>query len=294
MAGSEDRTPSEARSEAKIAGDLRREMLNDEMGRDPSQGPRPLPEIKNLTQPLPVENTLHGLHGAAEALIERAKEMAAYPLTETVIDVDGNVVAVKPVNWTSSDIAKNYRAAADLYEKIAAIQDEIPPDPYVLPHWKASGPINVHSIQSAERPFAALQLRLKGMSYQEIADALGYADKSGAFRAVSKMLADTVQPAADDLRKLEGDRLDMMLETAWSVVLGAHGRVNLPALDRCIAIEKLRIKLLGLELPRRVDVHAVIERVAAQQGYDDDEKQQATEFVKSYLREKRQAQLAEI
>lgn len=244
-------------------------------------------KLKSVMDPLPPENTLHALQQAAVALIRRAEEMAAYPLSEVITDIDGNEVAIKPAKWSSSDIAKNYKAAADLYEKIAQLAEHLPTDPHATKRWKMDYTINRHSLQAKERPFAAVQLRLMGWSYREIAEKLGYGDQSGAYQAINGLIMQTIQPATDALRALEVERLDMMLEQAYDTAIGANGKVSLEGLDRVIAIEKLRIRLLGLEAPRQVDVHAVIDRVAEAHGYDEEEKREATQFVQDYLRRKR-------
>lgn len=250
-----------------------------------NKAPAAIKSIENGA--LPPENMLHGLQQAAGALIRQAEEMAAFPLTETVADVDGNIVAVKPAKWTAADISKNYKAAAELYAKIGELAAQLPTDPYATGRWRQVGHVNGRDIKAKERPFAALQLRLMGWSFQEIADYLGYSNKSGAYHAINGMLMDTIMPPTDELRRMEVERLDMMLQQAYETAMGPNGKVSLQGLDRVLNIEKLRIRLLGLEAPRRVDVHAVIDRVAEQHGYDADEKQQATQFVEQYLRRKR-------
>ncbi len=94
----------------------------------------------------------------------------------------------------------------------------------------------------------ALELRKAGVSYQQIADALGYKDASGAWRAVKAGLKKTLQEPADDLRKLELERLDSAAAAIYpSVKQGQYG-----AIDRWIKIMERRAKLLGLDAPTKI------------------------------------------
>jgi hypothetical protein len=103
-------------------------------------------------------------------------------------------------------------------------------------------------IAAAERARQALELRKAGAQYADIATTLGYADASGAYRAVSRALAKlTAEPAAE-LRELELLRLDRMLQAIWDqVIRGNHG-----AVDRALRIGERRAKLLGLDAPQKI------------------------------------------
>ena len=76
--------------------------------------------------------------------------------------------------------------------------------------WR-KGPIKRdEEVQHAEKIREALQLRAAGMNYQDIADRLGYKNKSTAYRIIQKALEDLVKEPAEELRTLELDRLDRM------------------------------------------------------------------------------------
>lgn len=62
-----------------------------------------------------------------------------------------------------------------------------------------------------DRASQACRLRMNGLSYKQIAEALGYASPSGAHEAVTRTLAATLQEAGDGLRTMEVSRLDMLL-----------------------------------------------------------------------------------
>jgi hypothetical protein len=133
----------------------------------------------------------------------------------------------------------------------------------------------VRSVDSAERDREAARMRTQGHPYREIADTLGYADEAGAHRAVAKILKETVQEAADELRKVEVERLDALLQVAWDVMMREHVAVSggkvvtvaddegnevplrddgptLAALDRVIKIADRRAALLGLDAPQKI------------------------------------------
>jgi hypothetical protein len=67
-----------------------------------------------------------------------------------------------------------------------------------------------------ERHRQALELRLAGNTFQEIADALGYKSKHGAFDAVGGALKEIIREPAEDLRKLELQRLDALHGALWA------------------------------------------------------------------------------
>lgn len=107
-----------------------------------------------------------------------------------------------------------------------------------------------NKVQAHENQMKALALRKAGVSYQSIADAIGYKDPSGAWRAVKSALKLTLQEPAEELRTLELARLDDMLKAIASHVQAG----NLTAIDRALKIQDRRAKLLGLDMPAKLDV----------------------------------------
>lgn len=132
----------------------------------------------------------------------------------------------------------------------------------------------VTTIDHNQRAAQAARLRAKGWSYQRIADELGYADKSGAWVAVQRVLKETIAEPAEELRQMERDRLDHLAEAAWAVLERQHVTVSngrivsldgaplpddgpvLQAIDRLLRISESRRKLEGLDAPSRVSVDA--------------------------------------
>jgi len=107
-----------------------------------------------------------------------------------------------------------------------------------------------NDVDATENQSKALTLRKAGVSYQGIADALGYATPMGAWKAVKAGLKKTLQEPAAELRTLELARLDDMLKAIAPHVQAG----NLTAIDRALKIQDRRAKLLGLDMPAKVDV----------------------------------------
>lgn len=106
------------------------------------------------------------------------------------------------------------------------------------------------AVKAIDNQLKALELRKAGVSYQRIADTLGYKSASGAHKAVQTALKKTLQEPADDLRKLELERLDSAAAAIYpSVKQGQYG-----AIDRWIKIMERRAKLLGLDAPTKADI----------------------------------------
>lgn len=93
----------------------------------------------------------------------------------------------------------------------------------------------------------ALDLRLKGFSYRAIGEAMGI-DQATAYRLVSDALAETreiTQARADELREIEVQRLDHLLES-----LAPHIEAGDPnAVNSALRVSKRRSELLGLDTP---------------------------------------------
>ncbi len=95
----------------------------------------------------------------------------------------------------------------------------------------------------------AISMALAGASYDDIAQALGYANRSGAWKAVNSALRARTAEGVDDYRALEMSRLDALQSSLWADAMSG----NVAAVQACLKIVGTRIKLLGLELPPRLE-----------------------------------------
>ena len=105
----------------------------------------------------------------------------------------------------------------------------------------------------AERRARAMELRLAGRTYEQIANELGYQSKGGAYNAVKRALKDTLQEPAEALRTAELERLDRILAKLWAVVedmdTAAPTTTQLRTIDRILRIMERRAQYLGLDDP---------------------------------------------
>jgi hypothetical protein len=130
----------------------------------------------------------------------------------------------------------------------------------------------LRSIETAERDAKACRLRSDGWTYPAIAAELGYCGPGEAYNATQRAMMAIIREPAEELLRLELDRLDMMWRAAVEVlrrkhVTVSHGKVVivdgqplpddapvLNAIDRLLSIQARRAKLLGLDAPKKIEV----------------------------------------
>jgi len=117
---------------------------------------------------------------------------------------------------------------------------------------------------AAKKQAEAMQMRSLGMSLDEIAKRLGYASPSGAVQAIQAGLRRMLKGPADELRKIEDERLDVAQRKVAEIMLreqvvdedGNRSPTDtevLRAVDRWIEISRRRSKLWGLDMPVKVE-----------------------------------------
>lgn len=95
----------------------------------------------------------------------------------------------------------------------------------------------------------ALELRMKGKTFDAIAEEAGYNSKQAAFDAVKRSLEAITREPAQELLKLDLERLDVM----WGIHYLNAQAGDVQALAACMKIMERRAKLLGLDAPVKVD-----------------------------------------
>lgn len=96
-------------------------------------------------------------------------------------------------------------------------------------------------LTAKEKQKKALELRLAGVTYQQIAEAVGYSNPSVAHRAVKSALDAIPKEAAESLRDMELARLDEM-----QMRLVARFRTgDLEVTNKIIRVMEHRAKLTG-------------------------------------------------
>jgi len=129
-----------------------------------------------------------------------------------------------------------------------------------------AGKTGPKSVATRKRAAAALELRIAGKRYQDIADELGYWGRGDAYKAITGLLNRVESDAADEIRKLEGVRLDKMLQGVW---WGAtHG--DAVAIRSVISIMERRARLFGLDLGLQQEVNAMVQAISVTINYGED------------------------
>jgi len=107
--------------------------------------------------------------------------------------------------------------------------------------------MNVEVIQKQQK---ALRLRNLGASYDQIAEQMGYFDRSGARKAVKTCLDRAEFEPVMEQRFIQSERLDMMVTRCLQAVLNG----DLDQVRNVIAIEKRRAELWGLDATKTIEV----------------------------------------
>ena len=102
----------------------------------------------------------------------------------------------------------------------------------------------------AARHLEALRLRQRGLTYDAIAERIGYANSSVAYKAVMLELKRQMKEPAEQVRELEIERLDRMLLALQPKIDAADTR----AIDTALRLMERRARLLGLDAPQSIDV----------------------------------------
>ena len=119
-----------------------------------------------------------------------------------------------------------------------------------------------------DREVKVLELRRAGLTWQNIAKEVGYADPTGAYAAYKRAVKRVLQEPADEVRQQELDRLDRLQVAVWPRAMKGDDR----AINTILRLMERRAKLLGLDAAQKVqaevttfdghrDIDAEIERI---------------------------------
>lgn len=104
-------------------------------------------------------------------------------------------------------------------------------------------------LRTAKMRAKALELRLAGASWQQVADGAGYASKGAAHNAVKFELDQIPRDNAKHLLEQELERLDRLQMAHWSAARGG----DTFATTSILKIMDMRAKLLGLHEAKEQD-----------------------------------------
>lgn len=106
---------------------------------------------------------------------------------------------------------------------------------------------------------AALEMRLMGYQWDEIAEVVGYPDAQRAQvafeNALEKQLADDPD-SRKALRQITSRRYERLLRGVWKKALDPENAEQMIAQRRALDILAAQAKLLGLDAPAEVVIHA--------------------------------------
>ena len=106
------------------------------------------------------------------------------------------------------------------------------------------------TIDAKVRAARALELRMEGMKFDDIAEELGYAGRQGAYDAVSRELKALTREPAEEVLRLDLERLDKM----WGIHYLNAQAGDAVALSSCMRIMERRARLLGLDSPAKTEI----------------------------------------
>lgn len=102
-------------------------------------------------------------------------------------------------------------------------------------------------MQLRQKRAQALQLRAEGRSFNQIAAQLGYANASGAYKAVRTGLAEVDQEPAKELLRLQLARLDDLLAEVWPKAVDGGDVAHLRSVSAALAVMRRMDILVGLD-----------------------------------------------
>ena len=128
------------------------------------------------------------------------------------------------------------------------------------------------SAETLAKEQEVLKLRRGGLTWDLIAQRVGYSNASGAYQAYQKSLSRVVAEDVNAIRELETERLDLAQSAIWGKVLQGDN----PSIANLLRIMERRAKLLGLDQPTRIQAEVIaydgnavrteLERILASRG----------------------------
>jgi hypothetical protein len=104
-----------------------------------------------------------------------------------------------------------------------------------------------------ERQNEVVKLRRGGLTWDLIAQRVGYSDPSGAQKAYEAANKRIIAEDIAEIRNLETERLDLAQSAIWGKVLQGDN----PSIANLLRIMERRAKLLGLDQPTRIQAEVI-------------------------------------
>ena len=110
------------------------------------------------------------------------------------------------------------------------------------------------SEQSLNKEKQVLNLRRGGLTFDLIAQRVGYGNPSSAAQAYRRALKRIVYEEVESVRKVESDRLDLAQSAIWQGVTQG----DIPSINTLLRIMQRRAALLGLDMPVKVQQEVTV------------------------------------
>lgn len=122
--------------------------------------------------------------------------------------------------------------------------------------------LSVEQTRKRQLAAKALELRISGMTHADIAEELGIPHGSTVAKMIQRTLERYEEPNVDLLRKLDSQRLDMLLRAVWTKAMGGDEA----SVGLAMRLIKQRADLFGLEVRVAHDPAGVVYNVTFQPG----------------------------
>lgn len=112
----------------------------------------------------------------------------------------------------------------------------------------------------AQRYRDVVRLKSAGMTFDEIADRVGYASRSGAKEAFDAALRWWGREAVDDMRTIEGERLEQLWRRVFGRILSNPDMPSgemIQLVNAAVKVSARKASLMGLDAPRQLEVTGV-------------------------------------
>ena len=122
----------------------------------------------------------------------------------------------------------------------------------------STNPHDSETIRARDRKAnAAIQLRLSGATWQEVAEVIGFPTARAALVATERALEKELRnESKDEMRALAGKRLDRLLRAVWAKALNPESPEQMVAVTKAREIISQHTKLFGLDAPTEMVVHS--------------------------------------
>lgn len=108
---------------------------------------------------------------------------------------------------------------------------------------RVSSTTSPRTIDYEQRRAQAVELRIQGATFDQIAEKVGYTDKSAAYTAVRKAVQRIGREQAEELYDIDMARLERLLAAVWPKAMEG----DLHAVDRVLSIMQRRARMLGYD-----------------------------------------------